>query len=367
MLRKLVSQIRNWWWVAFALFLTILFTVAFIRWAIQDADLTILQRLQVSIDIVGLLALWGLGLQRPIFQKIFWRLFFFVNLIIDVSCAIFGRRYELSPLECLIVLLLFLTVAVPYYIGIFIYAFRAKHIWKERQDEPTATYLDYPHYAWIKRRLWFKKKCLPLLGLYGAVALIVLCLAFVPLVIRNNRVICRHACPPESYERMLKYRRTTIPELRQFERLFPNYLLEFEFTQSNMAIDPNATRENIAYLEPNSPLKWRLSAGLHDRYLFVMETDIVFAQIDPETDEVISPGSHDQPAFSLWEVSSVSAPLVLFERRHAYPSSRTQIKTLSTDEWKRLVAAQGDFAVLGIQLKRNDPVPNFELAFRNNQ
>jgi hypothetical protein len=361
-LRKLLYPFKNWWWSAFALFLTVLFGASFIRWIIQNADLTILQRLQASVDIIGLLALWGLGLQRPIFQRIFWRLFFFVNLIIDVSCVIFGPMYELSLLWCLIFLLVFLTVAVPYYIGIFVYAFCSKHIWKKQQDQPSAIYADYSYEKWLRR-----KKRLSLLRTSAAVALIILCLTFIPEIIRNNRVVYPHGKPPEFFERMLKYRRTTIPELLQFERLFPGYLCEFDCSESNVIIDPNGTAQNIVYLEPSSPVKWRLSAGLHKRYLFVMETHIVFAKIDPETGEVIAPGSHDQPAFSLWEVSSVSTPLVLFQKRYALPSSLSQIKTLSTQEWKRLVNAQGDFALLGIQLKKGDPVPNFELAFRNNE
>jgi hypothetical protein len=360
--RKLVSQIKNWWWSVFALFLTMFFGISFIGWIIQNTDLTILQRLQASVDIIGLLALWGLGLQRPIFQNIFWCLFFFVNLIIDVSCVIFGQRYELSLLWCLILYLVFLTVAVPYYIGIFIYAFRSKQIWKKEQDEPAAIYTEYPYHKWLRRKRW-----LGFLKSSATVALIILCLTFIPEVIRNNRVVYPWGNPPRSYERMLKHRRTTIPELQEFERLFPNYLCEFDCSESNLIIDPHGIGKNIAYIDPNLSVKWRLSAGLHKRYLFVMETDIVFAKIDPETGKLLSPGSHEEPAFTLWEVDSVSAPLVLFEKRYALPSSLSQVKTLNIDEWTRLVAAQGNFAVLGIQLKKNTFVPNFGLAFRNNE
>jgi len=96
-----------------------------------------------------------------------------------------------------------------------------------------------------------------------------------------------------------------------------------------------------------------------------MEVDIVFARIDPETGKLILPGSHKQPAFSLWEVSSVWAPLVLFDQRRTL-ASREKIRTFGIDERQRLVQAEGDFTDLGMQLRHDAPVPNFELAFRNN-
>ena len=166
---------------------------------------------------------------------------------------------------------------------------------------------------------------------------------------------------------MLKYRRTTIPQLPEFERLFPNYLYDTDFTISKFIFDPNNKRDNIAYVDPNSPIRWWLTAGLHKRYLLTMKTDLVSAEIDPETEEIISPGSHEEPVFSLREVSSIfiQPRFVLFEQRYAVPKSK-EVMILTADEWKKLVKAGGDFSVLGIELKKDDPIPNFELAFRNN-
>ncbi|MHC4642257.1 MAG: hypothetical protein ACYS32_11475 [Planctomycetota bacterium] len=167
---------------------------------------------------------------------------------------------------------------------------------------------------------------------------------------------------------MLKYRRTTIPQLPEFERLFPNYLCHFDYTKSIATLDPNDEWDNIAYRDSNSPIRWCLSAGLHKHYLLVMEIDLVFAEVDPETEKIISPGSHDEPVFSLCKVSSISitSPFVLFGQRYAWADSET-VKTLTADEWKKLVEADGDFSVLGIELKKDEPIPNFELAFLNNQ
>ena len=50
-----------------------------------------------------------------------------------------------------------------------------------------------------------------------------------------------------------------------------------------------------------------------------------------------------------------------------YPEvTKRKIQTINTDTWKRLVEANGDFSVLGIELVSDDPIPNFSLAYRNN-
>jgi hypothetical protein len=167
---------------------------------------------------------------------------------------------------------------------------------------------------------------------------------------------------------MFRYRRTTIPQLQEYERLFPKYLFVFDFNDSAIVLDANGTEDYIFEHDPNSIVRWRLSAGLHKRYLVVMEIDVIFARIDPETKEIVSPGSHDEPVFSLWEVTSISIypQLVLFGERQAW-AEREKIKTLTNDEWKKLVKADGEFSVLGIELKKDDPIPDFELACWNNR
>jgi hypothetical protein len=363
--RTFVSHIKSWWWTGFAFFLTLLFGITFMGSVIQNTYFTMLERLQASFSVFGLLPLWALGLEKRMFQRLLWRLFFFIDASVCLLAVIFGRRYDLPLLWCVVLTVVYAAVTVPYYIGLFIYAFRSKQIWAPAR-RPRVTYPDYPHLKWARRKQWFRSK-LALLKSSATAALIILCLTLIPAIVRNNRVVYSHEGePPEWHEHMLEYRRTTIPELEEFERLFPCYLCDFDYSESKLIIDPKGTGENIAYLDPNSPVKWRLSAGLHKRYLFVMEIDIVFAQIDPKTGAVVSPGSHNEPTFSLWEVRSVSAPLVMFSERHAR-ASRDQIGTFGLDEWRRLVRANADFAALGIELSKDDPLPKFALAFRNNE
>jgi hypothetical protein len=230
-----MSKINNWKWCAFALLLTVLFGATFIGTIIDNTDLTILERLQASVSIVGLLAFWGLGLQKRIFQKVFWRLFLFVDASILFLCMISGKKHELPVLVCVIVYLVIAAVTIPYYIGMFIYAFRSKQIWGETEHRSSPTYLNYPHLKWVRRKRWLRKR-LGSLKWFAIVTVIILCLTFIPLIIRNNRVIYSEGEPPEWHQDMLKYRRTTIPELQEFENLFPNYLCDLDFSESNLVL-----------------------------------------------------------------------------------------------------------------------------------
>jgi hypothetical protein len=361
--RKLVSQIKNWRWCAFAIFLTLFCVICFILGIIYNTYYTLLERLHFSVDILSLLALWGLGLQKRILSRLFWRILFFIHALLCVLCLIYGTKYDLPLMWCVIIHVADAMILIPYWIGLFIYAFRSKHIWGEAGHRPKAVSMVYSQYKWVRRKRWLEFLKFP-----AIVALIILCLTFIPMIIRNNRVCYPEGCPPQFNEHMFRYRRTTIPQLQEYERLFPKYLFVFDFNDSEIVLDANGTGDYIVEHDPNSLVRWRLSAGLHKRYLVVMETDIIFAEIDPETEEIISPGSHDEPVFSLWEVDSISIypQLVLFGERHAW-AEREKVKTFNNDEWKELVKADGDFSVLGIELKKDDPIPDFELAFWNNQ
>jgi hypothetical protein len=364
-IRKLISQIKNWKWFAFAIFMTLWFGFPFVGGIIVNTYYPLLLRLGISVNLISLLAFWGLALQKKFFYQFFWRLFIFIDVLLFVLMLLFDPKYDLPLLWCIIILSTSVVISILWYMGLFLYAFRSKQIWEQAELKPKTIPIVYSQYKWVRRKKWLKEN-IGLLIWPVIVVVIILCLTFIPMIIRNNRVIHPQGNPPEFYTRMLEYRRTTIPQLPEFERLFPNYLCDMEHTISKFIFDPNNKRDNIAYLEPNSPVRWCLTAGLHKRYLLVMEIDLIFAEVDPETEEIISPGSHDEPVFSLWEVIFVEVPLKLFGERYPSTSAR-KIKTLTAGEWMKLVQADGDFSVLGIELNKDDPIPNFELAFRNNQ
>ena len=96
-----------------------------------------------------------------------------------------------------------------------------------------------------------------------------------------------------------------------------------------------------------------------------MNIEIVFGERNPETGEIEVTGSHQEPKFSVWAVTGVKTPEDANEYWHP-KVTKTKIRSITSEQWHQLVEAKGDFRVIGIELKREDPVPNFSLAFRNN-
>ena len=171
---------------------------------------------------------------------------------------------------------------------------------------------------------------------------------FTSIWIFNHRFI--HPTDMKSPERlyyMLEHRRGKIPEIREYETLFPNYLCEIK---------------RSSY--PSKEADWEFTAGIYRRYVIIMNIDIVIGKRNPETGEIEDPGSHNEPEFSLWEVTQVKLSRDTYEYWHP-EVTKTKVQSINTDTWNRLVAANGDLSVLGIEFIRDEPVPNFLLAFRN--
>lgn len=360
---KLVSRIGSWRWGAFAILLTLVIGVLFIGRTISNTYWNLLGRLQISVGILTLPAFWGLALRRRILSRLFWRFLFFVNAVLLVLWLIFGKRHDLPLRWCITIHVINAMILIPFWVGLLIYAFGSKHIWEHgnhRLGIPPVVY----HHDRIFRKEDMLRRFTQSLKFPVMILSIFLVLTFGPVVIRNNRIAYPTGCPPEQFETLFNYRRTTIPQLKEYERLFPNHLCALEYSEADVFVDPN---DGLHYADPNSPVIWRLSAGLYGRYLIMMETKIVFAEVDPDTGVITSPGSHEEPEFSLWEVLSVtiSPKFVLFGHRYA-SVSRDRIRILTADEWEELVEADGDFSVLGIELKKNRPVPSFERACWNN-
>jgi hypothetical protein len=368
-MKKLISKIKNRKWFAFAVFLTLFWGTAFILGIVWNAHYTIVERFYIPIALIGLLAMWGLGLEKQIFSKAFWCSFLFIDIIGNILCRIFDREYQIPLFWNIIIHSLDAVTTIPYYIGVIIYAFRSKQIWGEGEEKPIATsneHTDYPHLKRARRKRKLKKFLLSLKP-YVIATFIVLSMALMTLIVYNNRIVFPAAYQPEYpfIQPILKYRRTTITELQEFEQLFPNYLCDLYSHES-----PIATVDDKGYIsynsDPNSPFRFEMIAGVYNRYLLVMEIDMVSARLDPETEEVISAGSHNEPTFSLFEVDSVWAHFEIFFPRSAYGSTK-KIKAFGINEWEKLVKAQGDFSALDIQLEKSSPIPNFGLAYRNNK
>ena len=90
-------------------------------------------------------------------------------------------------------------------------------------------------------------------------------------------------------------------------------------------------------------------AGLYGRYVLRMDVEVTF---DSSRTKVISYG---EPIFCLVEVIGISP---LPDDRVAITS--TSIKEFGEEFWKTIVEHGGDFSSVGIELRKDAPVPGFE-------
>ncbi len=352
--------VKNWWWFIYAVAVTLTLIAAFVFEFIQNSEITFLWQLGMSFNFVSLLAFYGLGLEKPFLNKFFWRFLFFFQIFISIIYTFVDYRYHSNnrnyPPWYIAIGIIYTVFFILYYVGFFNYSFKSAQIWQTPEDSNS------PETAYPNSRKNRIKRFKNAVKQDSLVCAVIICLTFIPFIIQNNRHIHTYSQYPENEKQLFDYRKQTIPELRDFDRLFPNYTYELShdlpFNMNNL--------KNEYVFDPNSSGKLELMAGLDNQYLLVMDVEIVFAYIEPGTGKVLYPGSNKEPKFSLWLVDEVSVPWTIFEERFAHPYKRS-FKKLSSEEWKRLVDANGDFSAIGINLDKNSPVPNFKYAYRNNR
>ena len=98
--------------------------------------------------------------------------------------------------------------------------------------------------------------------------------------------------------------------------------------------------------------KWYSKIGLNRRYVLRLFVDI---ELDGARTNIVSTGP---PSGDLCELTSITP----------HPSGAMSIAAgkgwkLTSDDWKRLFEAHGDFGVLGITLETNKPVEGFDAAW----
>ena len=118
------------WWTSVAAILTFLFLGGmFTEIIIDKSKLSFIQYTERTFNCIGVLPLWGLGLQRKLLNERFWRLFFLVDAVLFVVAQITiddpaTHKYPLALILSLIVL-----IFTPNFIGIYLYAFRSDKLW----------------------------------------------------------------------------------------------------------------------------------------------------------------------------------------------------------------------------------------------
>jgi len=137
----------------------------------------------------------------------------------------------------------------------------------------------------------------------------------------------------EDYKKALENGLRTIPAVHDFQEIFPKTLNSYTYWTGELG-----------------PTTLNSSTALYNRYELTLQ---VKASLDKTRTKVIGYG---EPEFFLLELGDITFR----------PDGTTSIspgdlqKRFGPKEWNKLYEAGGDFSVLGIELVKDKPVPNFE-------
>jgi hypothetical protein len=129
----------------------------------------------------------------------------------------------------------------------------------------------------------------------------------------------------------------TIPYATQFATLYPDSKHSYTY-----------------YTGAKGSPVWNSTTGLYGRYILSMEVDVSF---DSSRTTVVSYGS---PTFLLKEIASTS---VEPNGNFSYRAGETQVR-FGEAEWSNLVEHNGDLSSLGIQVKKDSPITEFDRCWR---
>jgi hypothetical protein len=131
-----ISLKRIKWWLLFAGVFSLLYCWGVTRGILTHKPISTLDFIQVVVNGIGAIAIWGLGLRKRVLWQKLWRLIFGFDLLILFLTWIFPgstkqERHIISEIYIVLVL------ALPYYSGMFIYAFRSRAIWHPGEVNPS--------------------------------------------------------------------------------------------------------------------------------------------------------------------------------------------------------------------------------------
>ena len=143
---------------------------------------------------------------------------------------------------------------------------------------------------------------------------------------------CTKAIDPEGYKQAVKSGFSKIPEALQIEGVF------------------GEADHFITYSGANIPKDWHTEVFFAGRYSLTMQVEVTTDSGFSKIMEV-----KGRPRFYLQEVGMVDIT----------PSGSVETSFLnewkfSSEDWKKIIEANGDLSVIGIPIKHNDPVKNFD-------
>ena len=135
----------------------------------------------------------------------------------------------------------------------------------------------------------------------------------------------------------------------------PDPLSAFTIINQFEALFPDANDVTSQGTNPPTPHFWRWTAGLHDRYILSIEFELLQ---DPHSEA-------RRPFAPLRVDPSIQFSLVEVDTIEILRDGGRTIRFLSTQrinlgQWNQLVASDGDFSSIGIELKKSSPVSGFK-------
>ncbi len=140
----------------------------------------------------------------------------------------------------------------------------------------------------------------------------------------------------QNYTRAVKSGFSKIPEALQIESLF------------------GEADQFISYSGPYVPQKWNTVAYFDGRYILSMEVEVETNSEFSEITKVVG-----EPHFFLWE-----ADQIVIEADGQPDTKYSRDLRFGLSDWKKVFAAKGDFSVIGITIKKDQPLANWDAYVR---
>ncbi|HTV62271.1 MAG TPA: hypothetical protein VMH30_06850 [Verrucomicrobiae bacterium] len=129
----------------------------------------------------------------------------------------------------------------------------------------------------------------------------------------------------------------TLPHVREMKQMFPNAPMDNFITQYGF--------------DEHVPVAWNTVTYIYGRYELGYQVGVIVDYKNNRISKIVS-----EPTFYLLEIQKVSAPTSDGVVATSYSSERV----IHEKDWKKVVAAKGDFSVIGINLITNSPIAGFD-------
>jgi hypothetical protein len=132
----------------------------------------------------------------------------------------------------------------------------------------------------------------------------------------------------------------TVPHVQEIKKMFLNAPTDHFITQYGF--------------DKSVPVKWNTVTYIYGRYQFGYQVNVI---VDYKNNRISKVDGI--PAFYLWEVATLTPPNSDGVVGATYNTSN-DIPFVGEKQWNKIVAAEGDFSVVGIHLITNSPIPRFD-------